>query len=32
MEKFDFKGKYKLIQKIFANMSNDHVSEFSAQC
>lgn len=32
MEKFDFKEKYKLIQKIFANMSNDHVSEFSAQC
>lgn len=32
MKKIDFKGKYKLIQKIFANMSNDHVSEFSAQC
>lgn len=32
MKKFDFKGKYKFIQKIFANMSNDHVSEFSAQC
>lgn len=32
MKKFDFNEKYKTIQKIFTNMSNDHVSEFSAQC
>lgn len=32
MKKIDFKEKYKMIQKIFTNMSNDHVSEFSAQC
>lgn len=32
MKKFDFKEKYNMIQKIFTNMSNDHVSEFSAQC
>lgn len=32
MKKFDFNKKYKMIQKIFTNMGNDHVSEFSAQC
>lgn len=32
MKKFDFKEKYKIIQKIFTNMRNDHISEFSAQC
>ena len=32
MKKFDFKEKYKMIKKIFTNMRNDHISEFSAQC
>lgn len=32
MKKIDFKEKYKMIQRISTNMSNDHVSEFSAQC
>lgn len=32
MTKINFKEKYKMIQKIFENMSKDHVSEFSAQC
>lgn len=32
MKKFDFKEKYKIIQRISTNMGNDHISEFSAQC
>lgn len=32
MKKINFKENYKIIQKIFTNVSNDHVSEFSAQC
>lgn len=32
MTKINFKEKYKKIQKIFKNMREDHVSEFSAQC
>lgn len=32
MKKFDFKEKYKMIQRISTNMGNDHISEFSAQC
>ena len=32
MKKFDFKEMYKMIQRIFTNVSNDHVGEFSAQC
>lgn len=32
MSKIDFKEKYKMIQKMFKNTCNDHVSEFSAQC
>ena len=32
MNKSNFKEKSKLIKKIFTNMSNDHISEFSAQC
>lgn len=32
MIKINFKEKYKMVQKIFENMREDHVSEFSAQC
>lgn len=32
MEKINFKEKYKTIQKLFANMKKDHVSECSAEC
>ena len=32
MTKINFKEKYKMVQKIFENMREDHVSEFSAQC
>lgn len=32
MKKFDFKEMYKMIQRIFTNVSNDNVGEFSAQC
>ena len=32
MTKINLKEKYKLIQKMFENMNNDHISEFSAQC
>ena len=32
MTKINFKEKYKKIQKIFKNMREHHVSEFSAQC
>ena len=32
MKKFGFKEMYKMIQRIFTNVSNDHVGEFSAQC
>lgn len=32
MIKINFKEKYKMVQKIFENMSEDHGSEFSAQC
>lgn len=32
MIKNNIKEKYKMIQKIFVNMGNDHGSEFSAQC
>ena len=32
MTKINFKEKYKMVQKIFDNMREDHVSEFSAQC
>lgn len=32
MIKVNFKEKYKMVQKIFENMREDHVSEFSAQC
>ena len=32
MIKINFKEKCKTVQKIFANMREDHVSEFSAQC
>lgn len=32
MTKINFKEKYKIIIKLFENMSKDHISEFSAQC
>ena len=32
MKKINFKEKYKLIQKLSANMKKDHVSECSAEC
>lgn len=32
MERINFKEKYKIIQKLFANMKKDHVSECSAEC
>lgn len=32
MKKINFKEKYKLIQKLSANMKRDHVSECSAEC
>lgn len=32
MTRINFKEKYKLIQKLFANMKKDHVSECSAEC
>lgn len=32
MTKINFKEKYKMVQKIFENIKEDHVSEFSAQC
>ena len=32
MTKINFKEKFKMIQKIFKNMTEDHASEFSAQC
>lgn len=32
MERINFKEKYKTIQKLFANMKKDHVSECSAEC
>lgn len=32
MKKFDFKEKYKTIERIFTSMDNDHISEYSAQC
>ena len=32
MTKINFKEKYKMVQKIFENMREHHVSEFSAQC
>lgn len=32
MKKINFKEKYKIIQKLFANMKKDHVSECSAEC
>lgn len=32
MKKFDFKEKYKKIEKIFVNMDEDHINEYSAQC
>lgn len=32
MERIKFKEKYKTIQKLFANMKKDHVSECSAEC
>ena len=32
MIKVNFKEKYKMVQKIFENMREDHVSELSAQC
>lgn len=32
MKKFDFKEKYKIVEKLFINMENDHISEYSAQC
>lgn len=32
MRKFNFKEKYKLIQKLSTNMKKDHVSECSAEC
>ena len=32
MKIFDFKEKYKKIEKILTNMKEDHISEYSAQC
>lgn len=32
MRKINFKEKYKIIKKLFANMKKDHVSECSAEC
>ncbi|MBQ2938129.1 MAG: YihY/virulence factor BrkB family protein [Clostridia bacterium] len=32
MKKFDFKERYKMVEKIFTNMEKDHISEYSAQC
>lgn len=32
MKSFDFKEKYKKIERILTNMKEDHVSEYSAQC
>ena len=32
MKKFDLKEKWKIIEKLFKNMEDDHISEYSAQC
>lgn len=32
MKRFDFKEKYKKIERILTNMKEDHISEYSAQC
>lgn len=32
MKKFDFKQKWKIVEKLFKNMEDDHISEYSAQC
>lgn len=32
MKRFKFKDKYKKIERLFTNMDNDHISEYSAQC
>lgn len=32
MKKFDFKQKWKIIENLFKNMEDDHISEYSAQC
>lgn len=32
MREFDFKEKYKIIERIFTSMDDDHISEYSAQC
>lgn len=32
MKKIDLKQKWKVIEKLFNNMEEDHISEYSAQC
>ena len=32
MKKINWKEKYKIIEKFFANMEDDYISESSAQC
>lgn len=32
IKKFNFKEKWAIIDRLFKNMDNDHISEYSAQC
>ena len=32
MKKIDLKQKYEILDKLFSNMNEDHIGEFSAQC